>query len=74
MMLPTVATASETGINLAQFGNLGLQTLLAPGTPNGSCPSLPPWLPSFMCILLKIIQLYGQGEEQALLLHPPPGK
>lgn len=42
MMLPTVTTASEIGINLAQFGNSGQQPLLAPDTPNRRCPpSLP---------------------------------
>lgn len=69
MMLPTVATASETGIKLAQFGNSGQQPLLAPDTPNGSRPSLAPR--SFVCISLQMIHLYGQGGEQALLLHPP---
>lgn len=44
MMLPTVTTASEIGINLARFGNSGSQPLLAPDTPKGLRPSLPPSL------------------------------
>lgn len=41
MMLPTVTTASEIGINLVQFGSSGKQPWLAPDTLTRNYPSCP---------------------------------
>lgn len=67
-MLPTVTTASEIGINLAQFWISGSQPLWLL-TPQTSIvpPSLAPC--SSLCFLLKMIHVYGQRGEQPLLPH-----
>lgn len=44
-MLPTVTTASEIGINLAQFGELRLAAIAGSWHPKRALSSLPPSLP-----------------------------